>query len=145
MSAQVTLQQQSGYRFVHTFADGMATLQSDLPPPVGGGTGPSPEHLLAAAVGSCLSSSLIFTLSRFKEDPSPLTTTVTAIEGRNEANRLRVQRLEVKITLGRAAADLPHVERAVATFEEFCTVTASVRAAIPVALEIYDATGSRLK
>jgi uncharacterized OsmC-like protein len=145
MSAQVTLHQDSGYRFVHTFADGMATLQSDLPPPVGGGTGPSPEHLLAAAVGSCLSSSLVFTLSRFKEDPSPLTTTVTAIEGRNEANRLRVQRLEVKITLGRAAADLPHVERAVATFEEFCTVTASVRAAIPVALEIYDATGSRLK
>jgi uncharacterized OsmC-like protein len=145
MSAQVTLRQQAGYRFIHTYADGMQSVESDLPAPLGTASGPSPEHLLASAVGSCLSSSLVFALSRYKEDPAPITTTVTAVEGRNESNRLRVQRLEVKVTLGRAASELPHVERAVATFEEFCTVTASVRAAIPVALEIYDATGSRLK
>ena len=145
MSAQVTLQQQAGYRFEHTFAEGMPRLQSDLPTPLGAATGPSPEHLLAAAVGSCLSSSLVFSLSRYQEDPAPLTTMVTAVEGRNEQKRLRVTKLEVRITLGRAAAELPHLDRALATFEEFCTVTASVRQAIPVELQVFDASGARVR
>jgi uncharacterized OsmC-like protein len=145
MSAQVTLRQQGAYTFVHTYAEGMPTVTSDLPPPLGSASGPSPEHFLASAVGSCLSSSLVFALSRFKEDPAPLATTVTAVVGRNDANRMRVLRLEARITLGRAAAELPHLERALATFEDYCTVTASVRAGIPVVLEVFDATGAKLK
>src|SRR4051812_20210027 len=139
MSSTVTLRQRSGYSFDNAFGEAMAVLVTDLPAPTGRGEGPSPEHLLAAAVANCLSSSLVFALSRYQEDPAPLTTTASAIEGRNERNRMRVQRIDVKITLGRAAADLPHVERAIASFEEFCTVTASVRQAIPVEVEIYDA------
>ena len=35
--------------------------------------------------------------------------------------------------------------RVLASFEDFCTVTASVRAAIPVTVEVFDAHGARLK
>lgn len=140
----VTLRQQAGYRFSNRFADAMPELASDLPPPLGQGAGPSPEHLLAAAVGNCLSSSLVFSLSKFKQDPSPLTTQVSTVEGRNERNRLRVQRIDVRITLGKRAGDIEHLDRALATFEDFCTVTASIRQAIPVTLEVYDASGARL-
>ena len=145
MSASVTLRQESGYAFTNVFADSMPPLRTDLGPPLGRGAGPSPEHLLAAAVANCLSSSLLFSLGKFKQDPAPVTATATAIEGRNEGNRLRVQRIEVKITLGKPAAALEHLERALATFEDFCTVTASVRAAIPVDVEVFDSTGQRLK
>jgi len=141
----VTLRQQSGYRFTTHFTDAMPDLACDLPPPLGEGAGPSPEQLLAAAVGNCLSASLVFSLSKFKQDPAPLSTEVTAVEGRNERNRLRIQRLQVRIRLGKPAAELEHLDRVMATFEDFCTVTASVREAIAVELEVVDANGARIK
>ena len=145
MDASVTLQQQSGYRFRDEFGEGIAPLESDLPPPLGHGAGPSPEHFLAAAVANCLSSSLVFALGKFKEDPAPLATTARVRVGRNERNRMRVLGIEVTITLGRPAAELPHVARALEAFEDYCTVTASVRQAIPVELQVLDSTGARLK
>lgn len=145
MDASVTIHQRSGYRFRNEFGAGMPSIESDLSPPLGEGAGPSPEHFLCAAVANCLSSSLVFALARFKEDPGPLTTTALARVGRNEHNRMRVLGIEVKMTLGGSAADLPHLARALETFEDYCTVTASVRAAIPVTLQVLDATGTRLK
>jgi predicted phosphoribosyltransferase len=43
------------------------------------------------------------------------------------------------------AASLEHLDRVLATFEEFCTVTASVRAAIPVSVAVFDSLGAQLK
>jgi organic hydroperoxide reductase OsmC/OhrA len=65
--------------------------------------------------------------------------------GRNAEGRLRVQRLDVKLTLGVPAAGLEHLERVLQTFESYCTVTQSVAAAIPVELAVFDSTGARLK
>lgn len=145
MSESVQLEQQENYRFANAFGEGIPVLVSDEAPPVGTGQGPSPLQLLAAAVGNCLSASLLFALRKFKQSPEPMATRVEPVVGRNEQNRLRVQRLAVRIELGVSAASLQHLERALAQFEEFCTVTASVRAAIPVDVEVYDRDGARLK
>jgi uncharacterized OsmC-like protein len=141
----VELRQESGYRFANRFAEGMPVLYSDEPAPLGTGTGPSPMQLLAAAVGNCLAASLLFALKKFKQSPEPIQAAATATEGRNEQKRLRVVGLHVRLTLGVPAASLQNLDRALAQFEDFCTVTASVRQAIPVEVEVYDSLGARLK
>lgn len=50
-----------------------------------------------------------------------------------------------RITLGVPAAQLEHLDRALAQFEEFCTVTQSVRQGIPVDVSVFDSAGAQLK
>jgi len=141
----VELRQESGYRFANRFAPDMPVLYSDEPPPLGTGTGPSPMQLLAAAVGNCLAASLLFALKKYKQSPEPIVAVASATEGRNEQKHLRVVGLHARLTLGVPASSLQNLDRALAQFEDFCTVTASVRQAIPVEVEVYDSTGARLK
>jgi uncharacterized OsmC-like protein len=143
--SSVVVRQQEDYRFANEFGEGIDILVSDEDPPVGTGKGPSPVQLLAASVGNCLSASLLFALRKFKQAPEPISARVEPVIGRNEDKRVRVQRLKVRMDLGVPAAGLQHLDRALAQFEDFCTVTASVRAAIPVDIEVYDSLGAKLK
>jgi organic hydroperoxide reductase OsmC/OhrA len=145
MNAKVSLEQREDFHFTIGFGDGIAPLEADEAPPLGKGAGPTPDQLLAAAVGNCMSASLLFALRKFKQAPEPIRTTVELTVGRNEAKRLRVQRITVRITLGVPAARLEHLDRVLSQFEAFCTVGESVRQGIPVDVEVYDSTGARLK
>lgn len=141
----IDLVQLSDYRFASRFGPGLPELLADEPPPLGSGTGPSPVQLLVAAVANCLSASLVFALRKFHLAAEPVAASASASVGRNDAGRLRVQRIAVTLTLGARAEALPSLERALARFEDFCTVTQSVRAAIPVDVEVRDAGGQRVK
>ncbi|MDP1692460.1 MAG: OsmC family protein [Burkholderiaceae bacterium] len=141
----VRLTQQRDFQFEVRFGDGIAPLVADEPPPLGRGQGPSPEQLLAAAVGNCLSASLLFSLRKYKQQPEPITAEVAVETGRNAENRLRIKAMQVVLTLGQPAAALQHLDRALATFEDFCTVTQSVRGGIEVNVQVLDALGARLK
>jgi organic hydroperoxide reductase OsmC/OhrA len=141
----VRLAQQRDFQFEVQFGAGSAPLQTDLPPPSGTGQGPSPEQLLAAAVGNCLAASLLFSLRKYKQQPDPIGVDVDTTIGRNAEGRLRVKAIDVVLTLGQPAAALLHLDRALAQFEDFCTVTQSVRAGIEVGVQVFDAAGARLK
>ncbi|MBE0621261.1 MAG: OsmC family protein [Burkholderiales bacterium] len=141
----VNLTQEKDFRFAIEFGEGIPVLHGDETPPLGGGTGPNPAHLLAAAVGNCMSDSLLFAIRKFKQNPEPIRSTVTATIDRNPDKRLRVLNIEVKLTLGVAGSSLDHLDRALGQFEEFCTVGQSVRQGIPVTVEVYDSDGVRLK
>lgn len=141
----VTLAQRQGYQFEHHYADALPVVVSDEPAPLGTGTGPSPVDLLASAVGNCLSASLLFACQKYKDDPGTLRAEVKAEVGRNERNRVRVLRLAVDLHLGRPAAEVPHLQRVLDTFEDYCTVTQSVAPAIPVTLRVLDGTGAVVK
>lgn len=141
----VTITRQDKYRFVVDFGPDIATAVADEPPPLGGGDGPSPQQLLAAAVANCLSASLVFAHGKFKDDPGAVTTTAVCRIGRNETNRLRVIGIDVTITLGVAPESLGHLDRALAQFEDFCTVSQSVRAGIPLAVTVRSPDGHVLK
>ena len=141
----VNLKQEKDFRFAIDFADGIPVLYGDEAPPLGNASGPTPMQLLAAAVGNCLSDSLLFALRKFKQNPAPIQTTATATIDRNAEKRTRVQNIHVKLTLGVAGSSLAHLDRALEQFEEFCTVTQSVRQGIPVTIEVYDGAGQRLK
>lgn len=141
----VTLTQQEDYQFDIGFAGDVPHILGDEPSPLGHGKGPSPVQLLAAAVGNCLSDSLLFALRKWKQTPEPLTCEVRAEVGRNADNRLRVLHMEADLRLGVPAASLEHLDRVLLQFESFCTVTQSVAGAIPVTTRVFDATGLQLK
>jgi uncharacterized OsmC-like protein len=142
---KVVLRQQADYQFENSFGSSVPSLLSDEPPPLGQGLGPSPVQLLAAAVGNCLSDSLLFALRKFKQKPEPLSCEVEATVGRNAAGRLRVLRLDARLTVGVAAASLEHLDRVLAQFEEFCTVTQSVGQGIAIEVSVLDCNGLKLK
>jgi len=141
----VRLTQSQDYRFDVEFGGEVPVLRTDEPAPLGTGTGPSPVQLLAAAVGNCLSDSLLFALRKFRQQPEPLRTEVLAEVGRNADGRLRVLKMTATLHLGVPAASLEHLDRVLGSFESYCTVTQSVGQAIPVELQVFDNTGARLK
>ncbi len=141
----VRLTQSQDYRFDVEFGGEVPVLRTDEPAPLGTGTGPSPVQLLAAAVGNCLSDSLLFALRKFRQQPEPLRTEVLAEVGRNADGRLRVLKMTATLHLGVPAASLEHLDRVLGSFESYCTVTQSVGQGIPVEVQVMDATGARLK
>jgi len=143
--AIVTITRQSGYQFLVDFGPTIATMLADEPEPLGQGSGPAPNHMLLAAVANCLSASLVFALQKFKQDPGALKATATPEMGRNADKRLRIVGIHVKLELGRPAAELEHLDRVLAQFEDFCTVSMSVRQGIDIQVQVQDATGAVLK
>jgi uncharacterized OsmC-like protein len=142
---RVELSQRNDYRFDIAFGDDVPMLTSDEPAPLGAGLGPSPVQMLCAAVGNCLSDSLLFAFRKFKQVPEPIHCVVTAVIGRNTDNRLRVLNMTAEIRMGALALALDQVEHVLAQFEEFCTVTQSVRQGIPVTIQVFDGAGVQLK
>ncbi|MCM3565668.1 MAG: OsmC family protein [Hydrogenophaga sp.] len=135
-SLSITVTRQQGYQFLVDFGAGMPDITADLPAPLGQGAGPSPEHLLGAAVANCLGASLLFSLQKYKQDPGTVRATATLTQGRNAEGRLRVTHIDVAIELEKPAAELQHLERVLAQFESFCTVTQSVKTGIDVAVNV---------
>lgn len=144
-NVHVQLRQRQDYQFDIQFGGAIPAIMGDEPAPLGAGMGPSPVQLLAAAVGNCLSDSLLFALRKFKQAPEPIHTDVYAEVGRNAEGRLRVLQMRAVLTLGVPAASLEYLQRVLDTFEAYCTVTQSVGQGIPVALEVYDSLKVRLK
>lgn len=143
--ATVTLTRQSGYQFHIDFGLNTPALFGDESAPLGAGAGPAPNHLLLASVANCLSASLVFALNKFKQDPGQLKATATATMGRNENNRLRIQQIQIHLELEKPGESLDHLDRVLAQFEEFCTVSQSVQQGIGVAVRVSDANGRVLK
>lgn len=143
-NVSVTLTQQQDYQFKIEFGATVPAILGDEPTPLGQGMGPSPVQLLAAAVGNCLSDSLLFALRKFKQSPEPLSCSVEAVVGRNPEGRVRVLSMAARLQLGVAAGALEHLDRVLGQFEAYCTVTQSVGQGIPITIEVLDASGTLL-
>lgn len=141
---EIELERLDGYRFEVDFGTGaIAPLVVDEPPPLGEGKGPNPARLLAAAVGDCLSASLVFCLAKAKVELAGLRTRVVGSYRRNERNRLRLGALEVELVLD--APDAPGgLAGCLGAFEDFCVVTASVRRGLEVRVRVLDGAGALL-
>ncbi|HEU5072964.1 MAG TPA: OsmC family protein [Polyangiaceae bacterium] len=132
----LTIEHQTGYEFRVVFDKPThPELRVDEPPPLGKDQGPNPARLLAAAIGSCLSASLAFCLNRADMPLSGLTAKVHADLVRNERKRLRVGgvRVELHPTL---ATTVGNPSECLERFEDFCVVTESVRAGVPVEVSV---------
>ncbi|MCU7828732.1 MAG: OsmC family protein [Candidatus Thiodiazotropha sp. (ex Myrtea sp. 'scaly one' KF741663)] len=113
----------------------------DEPPPLGERNGPNASRLLTAAAANCLSASLMFCLAKEDVPASMVKTEATCTMVRNEKKRLRVGRLDVRITAGDELLNSKKTERCLNLFEDFCVVTASIRQGIDVGVEVYNEAG----
>lgn len=137
---RIELERLDGYRFEVDFGPRMPVLVVDEPPPLGTDSGPNPARLLAAAVGDCLSASLVFCLSKSKVEVAGLRTRVVGSYRRNERNRLRIGALEVELVLD-TPASREQLEKCLGLFEDFCVVTATVRQGLEVRVRVVDDAG----
>lgn len=142
----VELEQREGYEFVVRFDRPKgAELVLDEPPPLGAEHGPNAARLIAAAVANCLSASLVFCLrGKFKQNVGPIRAMATGTLERNEKGRHRIAGLDVVISLAEKKEEIPHLDRCLQQFEDFCIVTESVRRGIPVSVKVVDEAGAEL-
>jgi organic hydroperoxide reductase OsmC/OhrA len=140
----VRLKQQADYQFAIYYNEEKPPIMGDEPPPLGKSEGATPSQLLIAAVANCLSDSLLFALRKFKQNPDPIETIATCEIGRNEQNRLRILSIHVEIHIGVPGESLVNLDRVLAQFKEFCTVSSSVIAGIPVNVFVIDSLKKQL-
>ena len=131
------LTHEGGYRFRVRFDEaGMPDLLTDEMPPIGEGKGPTPARLLATAVANCLAASLLFCLQKARVSLDGLEAEVITEFTRNEAGRLRIGDMRVKLHPKWTAEAAEKAQRCLGIFESFCVVTESVRHGVPVNVEV---------
>ncbi|MBS7622541.1 OsmC family protein [Candidatus Bathyarchaeota archaeon] len=131
------LERSDGYRFKVRFdSPDLPEMMMDEPKPVGEGSGPNASRLLSAAIGHCLSASLLFCLAKARLNVGRMETTVETSFRRNERGRLRISSLMVHLNLSIREEDVERSKRCFELFEDFCVVTQSVRQGIPVSVDV---------
>ncbi|MEH3118026.1 MAG: OsmC family protein [Methylorubrum populi] len=141
----IRIRQVEAYVFRIEFGESFVPLLTDEPEPTGGGTGPSPEQVLIAAVSNCLCASLAFALGKYRQEGGGVSAEAIGRVARNAEGRLRLVGIEVDIALGADAESMDRLDRVLDQFERFCTVSESVKAGVPVAVAVRDGRGNRLR
>jgi organic hydroperoxide reductase OsmC/OhrA len=142
---RMTLAQQQNYQFNNHFPDNDRQLVIDLPPPLGQGEGLSPEQLLLAAVANCYAASMVFAMRKYHDRESTVRGEAECEVERNEKGQLRVTSLTVSIQLGLPAAKYEKLGIVLERFEDYCIVSHSVAAGIPMLVNVYDGDEQLLK
>lgn len=135
----VRVERQDDFRFAVDFGADLPHLLLDEPPPLGAGSGPNAARLLAAAIGNCLAASLLFCLRRSRVEVDALAVVVEGSIVRTPAGRLRIGAMRVRIEPTVRPGSEEKLERCMGLFEDFCTVTGSVRDGIEVDVEVVPA------
>ena len=116
---------------------GAAPLTIDEPEPLGENLGPSPARVLAAALASCLSASLLFCLRKSRIPVLGMHAVSSTELTRNDKGRLRVGTITVRLEPVVAHDDQPRMARCLEVFEDYCIVTASVRPTVTVNVSVH--------
>lgn len=141
----LTVERIQGLEFEVEFDwDHLEPMIVDEPEPIGHRKGPNAARLLGAAVGNCLSASLVFCLEKAKIEIGGIKTKVNGFLERNDQGRWRVTRLDVHITLDAPGEKPQRTSRCIEIFEDYCMVTASVRKGIAVNVVVMDTEGNEL-
>lgn len=136
---RVDLRHVDRYRFeARASEDGRphgAPFASDEPDPVGEASAPATPAMLGAAVGHCLSASLLESLRHAHVPVSDCATEVVAVVRPNADGLPRIDHVDVVIRPVLTAGS-PRTGRCEDVFERHCTVTSSVRAGIDIRVRV---------
>ena len=142
---KVGLELESGYRFRAEFGPDKPPVFLDEPAPLGEGSAPNASALLAAAVGDCLSASLLFCMRRAHVEVGGISAEVRVTPMRNPEGRLRIKSLEVVLHPEIGTGSEGRFGRCVDLFEDYCVVTDSVRHGIDVTVAVEPAPTRTLR
>lgn len=135
----VTLHHEGGYRFVSQATENGRkhgdAFASDEPDPVGDASAPATPALLGAAVGHCLSASLLETMRHAHLPVTDLHTDVDAVVALGPEGLPRIHHIDVVLrpVLREPTARARRCEE---VFERNCTVSSSVRQGIDVRVRV---------
>jgi uncharacterized OsmC-like protein len=133
----LTLTRGEGFQFEVAFdGEKMANLLLDEPAPLGEDEGPNAARVLGAAVGNCLSASLLFCLRRARVNVEGMQTQVRGRITRNDEGRFRIQGISARIVTEIPSEEQERVSRCLDVFEDFCIVSGSVREGIEIDVEV---------
>ncbi len=141
----VSMEQLDNFEFKISFDDGSELLM-DEPEPLGGNKGPNASKVLSAAIGNCLSASLMFCLQTARIHSKIKKTTVTSTITRNEKGRFRFggSRVLIETELDQNETSANRINKCIELFEDFCVVTQSVRDGVDVKVMVVDQTGKEI-
>jgi uncharacterized OsmC-like protein len=141
----ISLEHALDYEFKVRFDwDEVPDLVLDEPEPLGHQRGPNAARILAAAVGNCLSASLLFCLRKSRVELHGVKTTVTGTLARNEQGRLRIAGLDVRIELDGPVDRSSRLERCIGLYQDYCLITESIRSGIPVDVHVFGVEGRQI-
>lgn len=133
----LTIEQEQDFEFRVRFdKPHHPSLLLDEPAPLGKDAGPNAARILAAAIGNCLSASLLFCARKAKVEVGAITTRVSTQIARTERGRLRIAGVDVEIDPKIHDAEKAQALRCLDLFEDYCVVTQSVRQGIPVRVTV---------
>lgn len=135
---KVSMKREEGFVFKVDFGiPSVKEFTMDEPAPVGDDTGPNASKVLAAAMGNCLTASLMFCLQKARAEIGDVETKVEGKMRRNEKGRWRIAEVNVEIS---PEIDLEifqnQFDRCNGLFEDFCIVSKSIEEGIPINVEV---------
>jgi len=92
--------------------------------------------MLAASIGSCLASSLLFCLQKARAPVKNISAKVYGKLVRNEKGRLRISDFNVEIDAEVGKEYASQTGRCLELFEDFCIVSKSVERGIPYKVKV---------
>ncbi len=133
----VSLTREKDFVFKVDFGiDGLG-FTMDEPEPVGTGIGPNASQTLAAAMGNCLTASLLFCLNKARAEVRNIETNVKGTMRRNEKGRWRIAQINVEINPEIDTEEYSsQFKRCNKLFEDFCIVSKSIEEGIPINVEV---------
>lgn len=132
----VKLKREEGFVFRVDFGlDKVSDLNMDEPEPVGKNSGPNASKVLAAAIGNCLSASLLFCLQKARIQVHGVETGVNGFLKRNENGRWRIHKMNVGIHL-ELDEEKKQIQRCLDIFEDYCIVSQSIEEGIPIDVKV---------
>jgi len=139
----VMMEQNDNYQFLVDFGSSVSLLM-DEPEPIGDGVGPNASKVLSAAIGNCLTASLLFCLQKSRVEILNMKTRIDTTIYKNDKGRLRIKGSKVKMITEFGDEVPTRMKKCLELFEKFCTVSSSVREGISIEVEVEDQNGRQL-
>ena len=134
---QVAVAQTQDFEFQVTFDKPQyPQLLLDAPAPVGKDEVPSPSRILAAAIGHCLSSGLLYCARKAHVPLGPIQATVRTEIVRDERGYPRIGAVAVEIDPHVDEHERERAARCVEMFQDVCMVSESVREGIEISVRV---------